>query len=517
MQGPLETEMCYVLRRLPTAPRMAAILSRCAPEVSGPRRRELEDQFLDTADLRLARAGAALRLRLGDGDGAELTLKSLAPLSGALAQRMEISEPLRHPPQRLGPNAPGPSTTRRIRPVLQGQPLRLCFRIRQTRDVYTVRTRQGAVLLVSLDTVRLAGEKARTVLMLEAELHEGPPGELIRFSRRLCSVLALRPARQSKYDLGLAAAGLRRPAPADPTPPRPSAPIAAILAFAVRKHAARLEWHEAGVRLALDPEAVHDMRVACRRLRTALRVFGPKVAPVHARRLHDHLARLARRLGVVRDLDVHEAALAGEAARLPAAEQRALAGYLVRQREERRRAHAKLLTALAAPGFPRLVRELESFAERAAPTTGGPAVPAPRAVAPLIRRQLKRLRRLGRTVPAGAPDRDLHRLRIRCKKLRYTCEFLQDSGRPSFAAFASRLAQLQDALGRHQDRIVEAALVDRRLTAIDGKGRADERQALEALRRRLVADRLRTRHECAEAWKRFDRREARQALLAALK
>lgn len=516
MPIPREIETCFVVRNAAVFARLPSVLARLAETVSTPVHREIEDRLLDTADLLLAQAGAALRLRLETGRNAELTLKSLAPLTAGLAVRSELSEPLRRVPPEPTVSCPGRLIAARVRRVLHDQPLRVCFRLRQQRAVYTVHTKEGALLLVSADTVHLPGRPARPVLELEIELREGTLKALTVFSHKLKAALPLKPAALSKYDLGLRAAGLRRPPPAEPAPPARNASAAEVLAFVLRKHTGRLCRHERSVRLDLNPEAVHDLRVACRRLRAALQFLGPLAGPLPVRPLPDRLARLGRKLGAVRDLDVHNSALEARAARLPPASRQSLQICLERLQRQRRKAHARLLSVLETPPFAACCHDLGLLADRLA-AQRHTAASARSAAQPTIRRLLRRVRRLGDALRADKPDTDLHRLRIRAKRLRYACEFMEEVGGPAVADFAARVARLQGALGLHQDLVVEEIQLGRLLASPEGKRTPVVRTALEALLADVTTDRAAARRECFKAWRRFDRRKARRELLAALR
>ncbi len=519
MPVPSEIETCFVVRRVAVFARLPAVLARLAKAVSAPVRRDIEDALLDTDDLLLSQADAALRLRLEPGRRAELTLKSLAPFGGGLAVRAELSEWLRRVPREPAGPCPGRRIAARVQRVLRDRPLRVCFRLRQQRTVYAVRTRDGAHLLVSADTVHLPGPKARPIHEIEIELREGDREALMGFSRALCAALPLIPAERSKYDLGLRAAGLRRPQPAGPASPGRSASAAEVLAFVLRKQSARLCRHERRVRLDLDPEAVHDLRVACRRLRAALQLLGPVAGPLPVRSMCARLARVARRLGDVRDLDVHNSALETRATRLPPAGRRALQACVDRLRRQREQAHIRLLAVLETPRFAACCQDLAALADRLAelPAQGKSAGSARRAAHPLVRRLLRRVQRLGDALQDDTPDADLHRLRIRVKKLRYVCEFMKDAGGPAVGDFAARAARLQDALGRYQDLVVEESRLGRLLASREGRRTPVVRAALEALLADAATDGKTARRDCLTAWRRFDRRPARRKLLAALR
>ena len=125
----------------------------------------------------------------------------------------------------------------------------------------------------------------------------------------------LQPARLSKFEAGLLALGQEIPGSPDLGPTEISASSTmGELAFAVlRRQLAVLRDKEPGTRLGEDPEELHDMRVATRRLRAALSLFAD-VLPVRAQVFREELGWLGRLLGAVRDLDVQLEGLADMAA-----------------------------------------------------------------------------------------------------------------------------------------------------------------------------------------------------------
>src|SRR5262249_43820748 len=112
------------------------------------------------------------------------------------------------------------------------------------------------------------------------------------------------------------------------------------LAFrVVREQFALLRSHEAGTRAGDDPEELHDMRVATRRLRAALRCFQD-VLPPSATVLNLELGWLASGLAAVRDLDVQLQRLEGLATTLSEHEQSSLAAVrdmIILDREQARK------------------------------------------------------------------------------------------------------------------------------------------------------------------------------------
>lgn len=226
----------------------------------------------------------------------------------------------------------------------------------------------------------------------------------------------------------------------------------------------RLLAHWEGAREGTDPEEVHDMRVATRRLRAALMVFSSVWDEGLVRKARKRLRSLGRRLGAVRDLDVFwmktEAYMAGldPAAQAQFEELRQVweASY--------RRAREKLVAFLEGTKFDLAVR-----ACRAVLTEGGDRKDTS---GPLLEHVLP-VMLFGPAADVRAFERDgvgpstplptLHRLRVKAKALRYTLEFLSDVLGEEAKALIRDLRRLQDHLGALQDGVVAVDLLERYL------------------------------------------------------
>jgi CHAD domain-containing protein len=218
----------------------------------------------------------------------------------------------------------------------------------------------------------------------------------------------------------------------------------------------RLLDNEAGVRGG-DVEAVHQMRVAVRRLRSDLRTFRPLLQSDWANELSSALRPLAASLGAVRDLDVlverfdsRGADMVGELAPLTA-DLRGLRDV----------ARSALMESLASPDHAALVARVVAAARepRLGPLARGDARDA---LPPLVTAAWRRLARqadpLARSLARdadGPADTELHRARILAKRARYASEaasrFLGRRRGRAAARFARRLADVQQLLGEHQD------------------------------------------------------------------
>ncbi|MFI5527448.1 CHAD domain-containing protein [Kitasatospora sp. NPDC051853] len=194
------------------------------------------------------------------------------------------------------------------------------------------------------------------------------------------------------------------------------------------------------------PDAVHRMRVAARRLRSALREYG---GPGHG--LAAELRWLGGALGGARDTEVLGAALAEEARALPAElapeEIAAELAAWTRHRSELGRAAA--LAALDSPRYRALLGDLGDLTVR---PLDGDGLPEPAELVAAARRRVRRRLKRARKAAAG-PERDraLHEARKAAKRARYLGETL------AVPKLAGRMKALQDVLGLHQDSVVARA------------------------------------------------------------
>jgi len=229
-----------------------------------------------------------------------------------------------------------------------------------------------------------------------------------------------------------------------------------------------------------DPEGIHQLRVAMRRLRASLALFEGAL-PHTVTSLEDELATLGRTVGAVRDLDVLASAVARHGRRIDAALAPASATIVRHVRERRAAAHALAVDALDAPRTRRLLERLARLADG----RGGGA-PIGSVAADLVRPLARDFARAARRVDAAASPAILHRARIRAKRLRYALEALARLGGSSTRELASRLAALQGLLGDQRDATTQHAWLAGEIPAFVGDAEALVAAGAigEALRRR---------------------------------
>jgi CHAD domain-containing protein len=259
----------------------------------------------------------------------------------------------------------------------------------------------------------------------------------------------------------------------------------------VRKRARAIHGH-------VGVDEVHDLRTATQRLRTAIKLHGAEAARKRRVAVEDELKRVARRLGVVRDLDVLLEELEASTANLPGAlDKHDLRPLRDAWRAERAAGARRLKAELSRRRF----REALAAAKRLVPR-GGSSSPDEERVATrapgLIWDAFGAV--LAHEVdPKTADPGAIHELRIAAKKLRYTLEAFEDALEPG-ATLIEDVTLLQDAAGSMHDAIVagdraRSTVGSRRLTrrqrrAIDAFADMQVRKA-ERLRP-AIAGRLRT-------------------------
>jgi CHAD domain-containing protein len=257
--------------------------------------------------------------------------------------------------------------------------------------------------------------------------------------------------------------------------------------------------HDPIVRVSDDADAVHEMRVAVRRLRSVLRTARPMLDKGWVALLRDELDWLAAGLGAVRDLDVLLRKLRADAENLDGTPART--DDLLRSLDfERATAREALLECMSQARYYRLLDTVEAAA--AAPPTRRDDIKVGR----LVRKDFRRLRKRGRRLESQS-DAELHKTRIRGKRARYAAELAERSrGKMARRRFIDAATDLQDILGEHQDAVVaterlhELARRAKKTEAAVLAGRLIERQAQhkQDARRRLPA-----------AWRAVERRGKR--------
>ncbi len=421
--------------------------------------KRLVDVYVDTEDWRIGRAGYVLRLRRRVGR-VETTLKDLATATKGLRRRLEVTQPL--PASGLAGLDRRGEVGWRVEALAGARPLKQVLEVRTRRRPFDLAIHGETVAELALDdTVIAIGHERRRLRLTRVEVEVQPAWvdamrPLVEQLRRECG---LQPATLSKFEAGLMAAGISIPGPPDlgPTGVTPASTLGELAYRVLRKDAAAMLAEESGTRLGEDIEALHQMRVATRRMRAGLDMFAD-VLPVRAGRLRAELGWLAATLGEVRDLDIQLGRFDDWTEEMPGEHREALdelSDLLVGHREHARRA---LLEALDSRRYERLVSGLVSMLEQGPSrrSSAGRAL-AVSAMPALIGERHDAARKAARRAKRTAIAADYHRLRIRCKRLRYSLEFASGLYDGELKGFVRQMTRLQDVLGSMQDAEVASA------------------------------------------------------------
>lgn len=406
--------------------------------------------YFDTPDHGLANAGFSLRIRKSDGKRLQ-TIKRDAGSAAGLFVRQEWEREVRGDRPVLDEATPIAALVANANAGIM--PL---FSIDTERRLWTI---DGVE--IALDRARIvAGERETSFYELEIEQKDGDFAQLFALAHRLVTTADVRLSVLSKAQRGYRLLGAA-PVAARAAPIMLAAPITAQAAFAVIARACMVQFrlNEALLLATADPVALHQARVALRRLRSALSLNKALLADSRFPGLCADLRWLAARLGKARDLDVLIA--------------RAGDNFLREQLcKARAGAYRNAGRALRSVRARTLMIDLAAWIAigdwRAAPETRAMRDLSARCFAVMVLdRQFRRLRTGGRNL-ANLDDRARHEVRKTAKKLHYAAGFyasLFDGKRERRRRkrFVAAVQALLDQLGALND----LATVPRLLAALD--------------------------------------------------
>jgi len=448
----METELKLLLapedlRRLRRDPRIRALQQGRAVT------RRVHSVYYDTPELSLLRAGLALRLRQ-DGRRWLQTLKTEGQGAAGLHLREEWEWPLPGESLDFGLLATTPEAKVFRSPRLRAK-LRPIFTTEFTRTSVRLAFADGSLAELCLDSGEIrSGRRASAISEAEVELLAGSTARLFELALELAERVPLRLGQASKAERGYA---LERGLPARPVKAAPlqldvQASVAAAFSAIVYSCMLHLQANESGFLAGRNPEYLHQVRVALRRLRACFSLFEA-VIPQDA--FASVLTRLREQnavLGKARDWDVfvHEML---RALRRQRADEAAVTAF------ERRcvrfgRAHLRAAQgAVAAPAWQRLWLELGALLAEGAWMQDNPqlALPAGVFAASVLQQRAATLKKRGKRLQElDAAGR--HRLRIAAKKLRYSAEFFAALfPKRRVRLYVQSLAAMQEVLGGLND------------------------------------------------------------------
>lgn len=436
MSGSREIELKFLC-----APRDLNAVLAAAPE-GDEDSRELISVYFDTPDLRLQKAGVSLRVRQSKA-GRVLTMKR-----GDGLAREEYEAPLEgdQPPSELAP-------LREILSEADAAALEPAYNVRVTRRQRLVRFGDSEIELACDQGEVSGGRLASPISEVELELKSGRPAALFEFARELSKAAPLYLSFDTKSARGQAlAAGQAVEARRKDKVRLPGHATAGEAFQANARNAlAQIAANAAALREAPAPEAVHQLRVAARRLRSALSTFRPVVEDDAYAAMKAELRWLAKAFDQARNLDVYAQEVLAPAALAPAAPA-GLSALNAAVAAARDRARGEAAATAACDRFRRLMIDAAAWVE-----TGGwlgreaACEPARAYAAHVLAARRKKLLKRGRRVETG-DDAARHAVRIEAKKLRYAAEgFAGLYPEKPVVRFVERAKDLQDLLGTLND------------------------------------------------------------------
>jgi CHAD domain-containing protein len=498
----METEAKFTVPDEGTFKRLKSARSFGVYKRRGGRTVNVSDRYLDTADRRFYARHFYVRAREGvalGGNGVLLTLKRLgAVASGPVLTREE------HQMQVPGLDSaewPQGEVRRLVEEIGGGEPLIDMVTVAQVRNVSVLYQGERAVAECSLDHVMLTtpGEPVEAYEMELELLPDGSMSDLKVLSELLVGEHGLVGQPLSKFERAMLLTSVAHDSTGDDAPvvtegtgdeksgPPPAVEVAERkrakqtetirreagvlptdnIGVAARKivgmHFGAMMANEEGTRLGAEPEALHDMRVATRRMRAALRLLGPYLGDGGSvGKVRRGLRSVTRALGVVRDLDV----LIGQASefreRLPEEAKEGMDGLLEAWSAQRKRGRKELVRLLDSKEYGRFKRRMERFLAEEDVEADHEAGVEPHQVRHVAGSAIwgrYEAVRAYETVMDAPTLEQLHALRISGKYLRYTLECFRETLPAGAGVLIRDVVGMQDQLGALHDAEVGAVLV----------------------------------------------------------
>jgi inorganic triphosphatase YgiF len=456
MGAHIATEVELKLAVLATdLPKMRQALHEMAPR-SDCSRSSLTTTYYDTADRRLNGLGLSLRVRETNGRFLQ-TVKDDGRGEPSLLARGEWEDEIAG----AAPDLHAPHSGSKLPEGIGGE-LEPLFVTAVERERIPVKGAASCIeAAIDEGEIRKIGDGvAEAISEIEIELKEGEPEALFDTALRLLRLAPLHLETRSKSERGYAAvvgkAAAAEPVRAAAVALDPAISVDGALQKIGGACLAHLLRNQPAV-LAGDPEGVHQMRIAARRMRAIISNLKKRLPAAERRWVSGELDKLDDALGPARNLDVVAESLLPPARRAlphePALDE--LTSAIERARQA---AHARVGELIRSPAFTesalRLLRWFEARGWRQG-EVGARSDPLSQPIGKLAPRLLdRRLRRAWKRAEGfdRSTAKERHRLRVALKELRYTVELLANLFGPQHVRnFTKPLKALQDDLGYAND------------------------------------------------------------------
>lgn len=430
-----------------------------------PTHQILDSVYFDSDDRLLRDRGLTLRVRHVDHRRVQ-TIKSTDPGVG-LFERSQWEQTIEGDQpdlSRVGDAALGRILSDEVR-----KPLKPVFETRFERTAYHLNGGHADIVMAIDEGQIVATDASRPISEIELELKHGSPADLFKIARDILDIVPARLEFKSKPERGYELVEKTAVAVETACDPQLSAGMSSGRAFTLVGRAC-LRHLAANVPAMIERNgnALHQMRVALRRLRAAISLFSAVVADDRAEAIKSELKWLAQELGPARDLDT----LLVEVIK-PLREQHTNEPGLVSISNtftrKRLKSYRRAQETVQSARFRALLLDTAEWIEAGHWSTSEDALMRARREMPIdiyaagqLSRRYKRIRRRGARIHDLDPLQ-LHRLRIQVKKARYATEFFSGvyHGKKSAKQckkIKSSLIQLQNCLGRINDIVTHRAL-----------------------------------------------------------
>jgi CHAD domain-containing protein len=425
--------------------------------------------WLDTFDWRLYRAGLTLQ-QVTDRNATELVLTTQdgTQITAVIDRTTRTRTPgTRTPgtprwPARIEALPDGPLKDRLAKIIANRALLAVATATGQTSELRLLNPDQKTVARLHIDTFTLPGTRpGRDPLPARLSVSEvrGYQPAARRARHLLAATPGVATSRQTPLEAALEAAGrhaLDYSGKVD-LKLRPAMPGREAVSALLLQQLDTLEANVDGVLHDTDTEFLHDLRIAVRRTRSALKLLGDQLPGELTLRFASEFRWLGDITTRLRDLDVQLEELPSRAAGLVAAQPADLEPfrvYLTRRRTAARRA---LNRGLRSDRFATVLGDWRKALLVPRANRRSPASPRTADLAAArTRRAYNKVIRMGAAITDDSPAESLHTLRKRCKELRYVLEFFASLHDPQAQqAMVGDLKRLQDCLGEFQDSEVQ--------------------------------------------------------------
>jgi triphosphatase len=433
--------------------------SQVVASVSAPRTESVRSIYFDTPSGDLWKSEITLRIRRKGRRTPMLGVEAAQAGDGPLSrQEIDVRSPDLHPDLTLFDEA----TANALSPLVGDRPLAAQFETNIKRRIILVERGRSRIEVAFDEGVMAVAERSVPLAEIELVLKAGDESDLYDLAMNLAEELPLRLDFVSREERGFRAVSRETAAAVKAVPIRfaQEATLDDAVSAVISNTLSHFVANWAALREAQEPDAIHQMRVALRRMRSALAMFMRALPCPEFQDLRADAKRIASVLGPARECDVFRAtAEAGPLAHpdrppncvtlLSAIEGRRIAAY----EDARLRIEDRDTTLF--------VLKVQSLLARRAwrNALSGPALaqstaPAADFAQQILDRLRKRALKRGKKL-AELPDDARHDLRIVLKNLRYGAEFYRGlfGRRRDAQVYLRTVSSLQDLLGAHNDAV----------------------------------------------------------------